>query len=366
MSGTVPYRPILVAGAMPWTRALPIAAEVLVAEGQTVGPDDVLARGLPPREPLVVPLAALLHVRPYDVLRLLRKQVGETFRAGEMLARSGLLVRRSYAAPFAGTLTRVVPDRGAVVLAPAASEVALAAHVAGTVERVVEGSSVVLRADGLLCQALAGGGPEAHGRLVVRAAADEPLTPAALDGGCRGAVVVGGFLAPGTRAGAAACGVAALVVGSVPGDLLGELAAPEGGPAILVTHWLGRQPMPAAAHAALAALEGRIASVLYGQRAPGAPMAAPALFVAGAGTPSVDLPAGAVVAGPARGQVLAAVGEEPQPCGFGPLRGPAARVVGGDGRAWRLPAWSVERWLPDADDRAARDTSRSPNDNPTR
>lgn len=345
MNTSIPYRPVLVAGPRVWTRVLPFPAHVVVSEGQAVGPDDVLAHGRPPREPLVVPLAALLRIRPDDIRRCLRKQPGESFRAGELLARSGLLVRRRYVAPFAGTLTRVVPDRGAVVLAPDVAEVALPAHVAGTVERILPRAGVVLRTAGLLCQALVGGGPEAHGPLTVRAGADEALTPAALEATSRGAVVVGGYLSPGTRAAAAARGIAALVVGAVPGDVLGELAAPEGGPAILVTHWLGRQAMPAAAHAALAALEGQVASVLYPPRLPGRRAAAPALFVAGAALPAVALPPGAAVAGPARGALLVACGEDGSLAAFGPLRGPAARVVGGDGQARRLPAWSVERWI---------------------
>jgi hypothetical protein len=262
-----------------------------------------------------------------------------------VLAQAGLFLRRTYAAPFAGTLTRVVPDRGAIVLTPAATEVALWAHVAGTVERVLPGRGVELSVDGLACQALAGGGPETHGPLRVRTGPDEALTAERCDETCRGAIVVGGYLAPGARPAAAQHGVAALVVATVPGDVLGELATGGEGPAIVVTHGLGRRAMPPEAHAVLVSLEGQTASVvLDGAWLPGA-VAQPLLLVSGGDRGSFTQPAGAVVAGPRRGTMLASIDTAPQPVAcFGPLRGPAARVRLREGGEQRLPAWAIERW----------------------
>lgn len=345
MIDVVPPRPVLALGQVRLRRTLPFPGEVLVAEGQQVGPDDVLVRATPPREPLVVPLATILGVRPYDILRLLRKQPGEACRAGEVLAQAGLLFRRTYTAPFAGTVTRVLPDRGAIVLAPAAAEVVLRAHVASTVARVLPDLGVELYVDGLVCRALAGGGPEAHGPLRVEAGPDEALTPERCGAACRGAVVVGGYLAPGTRAAAAQSGVSALVVGAVPGEVLGELAGGAEEPAIIVTHWLGRQAMPADAHAVLADLEGRTASVVHlATWLPNAGVA-PLLLVAGPAARPVAQPVGAVVAGARRGTLLDAIDAPPRAVvPFGPLRGPVAQVrVRADG-AELLPAWAVERW----------------------
>lgn len=343
MTVRLAHRPVLVAQETRWVRALPFAAHVAVAEGQHVGPDAVIAQGAWPREPRVVPLSALLRVRAHEILRHLRKHPGESFRSGELLARRGGLFARSYVAPFGGTFIRAIPDRGAVVLAPAGAEVALLAHVEGTVERVLPARGAVLRAVGLLCQGVAGVGAEAHGPLIVRAAPNDRLTPDRFDEACRGAIVVGGHLAHGARAAAAARGVAALVVGAVAGDLLEELTPAEAGPAVVVTHWLGAQGMPPAAHGALAALEGRVASVLY--RADGARVSAgaPSLFIAGASSPAAPA-VGAIVAGEARGEIATAIEEEASPARFGPLRGTAVRVRLADDRLLRLPAWAVERW----------------------
>ena len=68
------------------TRRLPIKGEVRVAIGQTVGPQDVVARANLPGALQTVKLADKLGVEAKDVTPLLKKQVGDSVSVGDLVA----------------------------------------------------------------------------------------------------------------------------------------------------------------------------------------------------------------------------------------------------------------------------------------
>jgi hypothetical protein len=257
-------------------RLLPIAGEVLVAVGDAVRPDTIVARALLPGNVVTLHLSRLLSVAPADVHDLLLVKEGGAVRKDEPVARSkGLfgLMKQTVAAPASGTLESVSRVSGQAIFREAPQPVEVRAYVAGTVSAVSAPFGCEITARGTLVQGIFGIGPETSGPVVVLSDdAARRLQPEDIRPEHKGAVLVGGSLTSlAVLRRAIAVGAAALVTGGLDAADLKTLLGFDLGVAItggetvgltlVVTEGFGELAMSGRTLRLLAAAAGRTASV---------------------------------------------------------------------------------------------------------
>lgn len=201
-------------------RRLPLKGSVLVAKGDTVPAEDVVARTELPGEVASVNVANKLGLLAEEVLAHMTKHEGDAVEAGEVIASSkGLmgLFRSEATAPAAGTVESISSVTGQVLIRRAPVPVDVIAYVTGTVSEVYEGEGVQIETHGTFIQGIFGIGGEAIGDLVIRCASPGDVLDADnLGEDVAGKVVVGGRLV--TRQAlrrAVSVGAKAIVAGGV-------------------------------------------------------------------------------------------------------------------------------------------------------
>jgi hypothetical protein len=177
-------------------RVLPVPGRVLVGPGEVVGPSDVVARCQLPGKVLVVDVSRTLRVRREQAAKYIRKAVGESVQANEVLAApKGFLrqLRRSCRAPGDGQIVGIRNGLILIEAEPVAHE--LRAHIRGQVANVLPNRGVVISTVGALVQGVWGSGGEAEGVLkLVVDSPQKPLRPRSIDVSCHGTIVVGGWI----------------------------------------------------------------------------------------------------------------------------------------------------------------------------
>lgn len=177
-------------------RLLPTRGQVLVRPGEVVGAADVVARCLLPGEVQVVDVSHTLGVRRDKAAKYVRKSVGETVQANEVLAAPGGLLgglKQGCRSPVDGQVIAV--RHGLVLIEEAAKTFELRAHIAGQVTNVMPNLGAVISASGALIQGLWGSGGESEGVLkIVVDNPQRPLRARSIDVGCHGTLVVGGWI----------------------------------------------------------------------------------------------------------------------------------------------------------------------------
>jgi len=225
-------------------RMLPVAGEVLVRVGETVGPADVVARCQLPGSMRVVDVSRALRVPRQRAERYLLKSPGDTVQENEVIAAPrGLFgrLRRNCRSPVDGEVIDV--RDGLILIESAGTTLELEAHLKGQVTNIMPSRGVVVSAAGALIQGFWGAGGEAEG--VLKLVVDSPLKPLrarSIDVSCQGTIVVGGrILDEATLDQAVEARVRGMVVGSLDAVLipyLRTLPFP-----VIVTEGFGTLPM---------------------------------------------------------------------------------------------------------------------------
>jgi hypothetical protein len=258
------------------TRRLPMRGQVLVAVGEAVTADTVVARAEIPGVLHTDRVAQRLHVEPPELAGTMIKQVGDEVRRGEVIARTkGLLgkyFRSEARAAASGTIEEISETSGHVRIREAPRRIEVLAHFAGIIVEVMEGEGAVIEARGALVQGIFGVGGERIGRLKLATSSAEASLRAEGIGECKGDVLIAGAGADGEaiRA-AAAAGAQGLVVGAVSDEALRQYVGYDIGVAItgqenvpmtlILTEGFGELPMARRTWELLASLEGSLASV---------------------------------------------------------------------------------------------------------
>lgn len=240
---------------------LPARGEVLVAPGDRVEPDDLVARCQIPGRLHLVDLLEEMGGRRRTRAILLHKVAGDAVQAGELLAElRGPLAWRWRAivgcrAPVNGRVVAVRPGR--VLIETTSVTFALRARMRGEVSSLIPERGVVLSAAGAWLQGVWASGGEAHGVLrVVSADPGEPLSAAVAAGDLAGALLVAGQLVQeDALAFAAEAGVRGIIVGGLSAELC-RLRRPWPCP-VLVTDGFGSVPMSRQAFSLLRSCSGR-------------------------------------------------------------------------------------------------------------
>ncbi|KPJ63899.1 hypothetical protein AMK68_02845, partial [candidate division KD3-62 bacterium DG_56] len=218
-------------------RRLPIKGEVLVAAGERVTGDAVIARAQLPGELITVKAVDVLGVEPGEVAEAMVRQPGQAVVEGEVIAQSkGLfgLFKSEVRSPTTGTIEYVSDVSGYIGVRAAPQPLEVRAYMDGTVAEVTPEEGVVIEARAALIQGIFGVGGERRGPLrMVATAPGETVAEADVPGDCEGCVLVGGAAASGAALQRAAqAGAAGFVVGAVTDDSLRQLVGYDIGVAI--------------------------------------------------------------------------------------------------------------------------------------
>ncbi len=131
---------------------------------------------------LVVNVARQLDVWPAMVRMYMEYREGQEVKQGAVLAASPGAAGMVYAyAPAAGTIQRVDAHNGLVYIVRPMQVTRLAAHITGTVEKILGDEGVVIRGPSVVLNGVFGVGAEAFGELLVLGDADRVIRPEDVD-----------------------------------------------------------------------------------------------------------------------------------------------------------------------------------------
>ena len=182
-------------------RILPIPGEVVVEEGATLQPHQVVARTFLPGKVEIVNVANKMGVDQSDVPGAMLKKEGEQVGQGEIIAEAkslfGLLTSRA-TATLEGTVESISGVTGQVVLRGPPQPIEVDAYIEGRVLEVVPDQGVVVESRGTLIQGIFGIGGETTGEIAMACSTPRDiLDEDSLSADLRGRVVVGGSLVTG-------------------------------------------------------------------------------------------------------------------------------------------------------------------------
>ena len=177
-------------------RQLPLVGEVLVAQGDGVRRDQVVARADLPGDVTSMNLVNRLGVTPNELPAYMLKGEGDPVEVGEPIAETRPFIKwfkTIVESPVSGTVESISPVTGQVMLREPPRPVDVQAYIDGTVVEVSPGQGVVVETEGAFIQGIFGVGGECWGPL--HPLADSPeqvLVEGDIDPDCGGKVLVGG------------------------------------------------------------------------------------------------------------------------------------------------------------------------------
>jgi len=219
-------------------RRLPIKGEVLVKEGDAVGPATVVARAMLPGLLQTIRLAEKLGIEAKDVPEASMVKVGDTLEKGQLVAKTkglfGKFFSQEVVSEYTGTVETISEITGNILVREPSIPVDLTAYVAGKVATILPDEGAVVETRGAMVQGIFGIGGERRGtiRVAVASGADI-LDEGNIQDSDKGKILIGGrgVTAAALRK-ANSLEVAGLVVGAVRDADLIELLGYEIGVAI--------------------------------------------------------------------------------------------------------------------------------------
>ncbi len=257
-------------------RRLPLAGDVLVAKGQRVNGNDIVARTALPGNVTTLNVAGLLGVPPEDIMQMMLKKIGEPIEKDEVIAQSkGFfgLFKSVVRSPIKGTIESISEITGQVILREPPQPVEVTAYIDGEVVEVYPNEGVSVETVASLIQGIFGIGGETRGELItVVSSPDEVLTDQLIDENCRGKIIIGGSLCEfSALEKAKTVGAKGVVAGGVEDETLKKFLGYDIGVAItgsekigvtlVVTEGFGRMRMANHTFSLLKSLNGKVGSM---------------------------------------------------------------------------------------------------------
>jgi len=227
-------------------RLLPILGTVLVRLNQKVSPNDVIAEANWAREHVLLDVARALGVNPNTADRLIKCKADDRLPAGAEIAVGKGFFAHNVVVPREGRV--VVVGGGQVLMEVGESKVELRAGISGTVTEVIPNRGAVIQTAGALVQGVWGNGRIDSGLLVNLAEKpDGVLTADRLDVSMRGSIILAGMVKDAEPLKAAAeLPVRGLILSSLYPSLIPQ--AREMRYPIIVTDGFGPMPMNSVAY----------------------------------------------------------------------------------------------------------------------
>lgn len=177
-------------------RRLPIKGEVLVAVGDRVTPETVVAQAQLPGILQTVRMSEKLGIEPNEVPGAVSVKSGDRVEKEQVLAETkGLLgfFKQRVTSDFAGTIEEVSEITGSILVREASTPVDVTAYLEGVVAEVMPGEGAVVETRGAMVQGIFGVGGERQGRIRMAVTSkEEALDASHIQETDKGAILVGG------------------------------------------------------------------------------------------------------------------------------------------------------------------------------
>jgi len=258
-------------------RRIPTQGDVLVAKGDIVEPETVLARGTVVNPDIrEVKVYARLGVDPEQVARHMLKEEGDQVKKDEVIA-----IARSFfgrftkvcRSPMEGTIEVFSKRAGRVLIRGKPIPVEIRAHIPGRITEIIPEEGAIVETQASIVRGVFGVGGEVHGELVFAVEnPGEPLTTEVLSSDQEGRVLVGGsFTTLDAMRKAAKIGVGGIITGGVDqkdlteflgGEIgMGVTGGESGVTTLIITEGFGIYPMNQETFRLLKSYEGRKVSI---------------------------------------------------------------------------------------------------------
>ena len=258
-------------------RRIPTQGDVLVAKGDVVEPETVLARGTVVNPDIrEVKVYARLRVDPEQVARHMLKEEGDQVKKDEVIA-----IARSFfgrftkvcRSPMEGTIEVFSKRAGRVLIRGKPIPVEIRAHIPGRITEIIPEEGAIVETQASIVRGVFGVGGEVHGELVFAVEnPGEPLTTEVLSSDQEGRVLVGGsFTTLDAMRKAAKIGVGGIITGGVDqkdlteflgGEIgMGVTGGESGVTTLIITEGFGIYPMNQETFRLLKSYEGRKVSI---------------------------------------------------------------------------------------------------------
>lgn len=231
-------------------RLLPVPGRVVARLEQKVNPVDVIAEAVMGQEHVLYDVARTFGISPDQADKMMRVKNGETVSRNQVIAQSGGLIPRTFRANREGRVVAV--GGGQVLLEVGGGTLELYAGLPGTVTRLIPDRGAEIVFSGALLQGVWGNGRVDTGLMLpLLSQPDEILSAGRLDVSLRGSVLLAGHCSdPAVLQAAAELPVRGLILASMSPALI-PLALQMRYP-IIVMDGFGRQAMNAVAFKLLA------------------------------------------------------------------------------------------------------------------
>ena len=259
------------------TRRLPLKGEVIVQQGDLVGPDTVVARALLPGLMQSVKAAAQLGIDGDELGKLLKVREGDPIEKGQILAESksffGKRFNATVKSPTDGTVELISSVTGNIGIRQAPLPIEKTAYVTGRIAEIMPGEGVIVETEGAEIQGIFGVGGERVGEIkVVSTSPESDLTESDITPALAGKIIIGGANVSGAALQKAAeMGIKGIVVGGIiDRDLITFLGYDIGvaitgheniSITLVITEGFGTIAMAHRTFALLKSLEGKSASI---------------------------------------------------------------------------------------------------------
>jgi len=175
-------------------RELPVPGKIIVRQGQKVEALDIIADAILAPEHLMLDIARSLNVSTEKADDLIQRAAGETINKDDLIAGPVGITQRVVRAPRSGRI--VVAGDGLVLLQVNSTPYEVHAGMPGTVTDLIPDRGAVVEATGALIQGVWGNGQTEFGLMQTKLESpDDQLTTDHLDVSLRGSIILGGYCA---------------------------------------------------------------------------------------------------------------------------------------------------------------------------
>ncbi len=178
------------------TRRLPIKGEVVVKLGDTVDPEQVLARAMLPGPQQAIKLAEQLGVDASEARGFFKLAEGDPIEKGQLVAETkGLfgMFKVEVHSEFAGTVEAISDITGHILIREPSVPVEILSYIRGKVIEVMDREGAVIEARCAMVQGIFGIGGERNGEVRIAVdSADGVLDASGIEEGDAGKILIGG------------------------------------------------------------------------------------------------------------------------------------------------------------------------------